>query len=177
MSTSIPQPRIYRLEGDTVHWPPTELLGPRQVRLLEDLNVEWEAEGYPRQLFTVPAGFICDGASVPKILHWYLGWSDILFAAFPHDFVYGYSGRVPSANHLYWHEGGNWREAGHEWTRDEADRFFARTLRFCGVAGHQRRNAYRAVKHFGGSAWRKGTHRPEPAGAVETALTSTENEG
>jgi len=140
--------------GDLLRWPELRLVGPRRYALLADYTVEWEADGYPRQRLVVPSGFECDGASVPAVLEWYLGRERILPAAVPHDWQYAHAGGLPPDSHLKRLDDGAWVPAEHVWTRKEADRFFARNLRFCDIRDHQRRNAYRAVRIGGWVPWR-----------------------
>lgn len=159
------QPQTMHENGDTLHWPDVRLIAPRKFELLSDYVVEWQAEGYPRQRLIVPRLFVCDGASVPALLEWYLGREKILPAGVAHDWQYAYGGRIPTDSHLYLQQDGTWTEANYLWTRKESDRFFARNLRFCDISGHQRRNAYRAVRIGGRGAWRRGERRV----AAETA--------
>jgi hypothetical protein len=140
--------------------PRIEILAPRRIRLLEPYTYVWEVEGFPRQRLIVPAGFICDGASVPKALHWYLGWDEMLPAAIPHDYLYAYSGEIPVGSHHYLDEVWEWLPANHRWTRDEADRLFGRLLSYCPIPPRKRGVAYRAVRIGGGAAWRKRTWHP-----------------
>ena len=152
-------PGTLHQSSDTLEWPEVRLEGPRHLVLLSDYVVEWEADGFPRQRLIVPAGYEFDGASIPAVLEWYLGRDYILPAAVPHDWQYGFAGRIPADSHLYRDETGEWVEAGHAWSRKEADRFFARNLRFCDISDGQRRNAYRGVRIGGWIAWRKAKRR------------------
>jgi hypothetical protein len=144
--------------GDRLDWPEIAIVAPRRYRLLADFCVEWEKEGFPRQRLIVPAGFECDGASVPAIVEWYLGREKILPAAVPHDWQYAHAGRLPAETHLYLDDG-QWKPATYTWSRKEADRFFGRNLRFCDIRSDQRRNAYRAVRLFGWIPWQTAKKR------------------
>ena len=126
---------------------------------MSDYVIEWEATGFPRQRLVVPAGFECDGASVPAVLEWYLGRETILPAAVPHDWQYAHAGRMPAGSHLYEHDAGGWVDAAYLWSRKDSDRFFARNLRFCAISDGRRRNAYRAVRLIGWRAWRAAERR------------------
>jgi hypothetical protein len=150
-----PNHTISIANGDTLEWPRVELIAPRRIRLLQNFRVEWTADGFPRQALIIPAGFECDGGSVPAAAEWYLGRDNILPAAVPHDFQYYFQGKIPLESHLFWaHE--KWTPAYHIWSRDEVDRFFARNLQFCkGLSDKQRRRAYQAVHLFGGRSWGK----------------------
>lgn len=155
-------PGTLHQSGDTLEWPEVRLDGPRRLVLLADYVAEWEVGGFPRQRISVPAGYEFDGASIPAVLEWYLGRDHILPAAVLHDWQYEFAGRVPRDSHLYRDETGAWVEAGHEWSRKESDRFFARNLRFCDISDGQRRNAYRAVRIGGWIPWRKAERRGAP---------------
>jgi hypothetical protein len=146
-------------DGDRLEWPRILIVAPKRYLLDADYVIDWTATGHPRQRLIVPAGFECDGASVPAILEWYLGREKILPAAVPHDWHYAFAGRIPPESHLQMAEDGSWIPANHLWTRDEADRFFARNLKFCEIRNGQRRDAYRAVRLAGWIAWRRAERK------------------
>ncbi len=147
-------PEMRYADKDSLEWPKVALIAPRKIKLLEEFVVEWVAEGFPRQRLVVPKGFVCDGASIPAMLEWYLGRDNILPAAVPHDWQYAFGGQIPKDSHLVQNSDGTWKEADFVWSRKESDRFFARNLKFCSIKNHQRRNAYRAVRIGGWFAWR-----------------------
>jgi hypothetical protein len=94
--------------------------------------------------FTVPAGFECDGASVPRFL-----WNSVspqidprtLAGAIGHDFLYR---RHPAG-----------------WTRAEADDFFYDLIREDGLSWWKAQKAYWGVRFFGGSAWNENNKEKE----------------
>ena len=102
------------------------------LTLKEDLTVQWQG----REL-TVPAGFQCDGASVPRFL-----WSSVspaidprtLRAAVVHDYLY--------------------RNAPENWTRKDADELFYDFIREDGLSWWKSQKAYWGVRLFGGSSWK-----------------------
>lgn len=104
------------------------------LTLKEDLRVEWNG----RELI-VPAGFQCDGASVPRFL-----WSSVspaidprtLRAAICHDYLY--------------------RNAPAGWTRKDADELFYDFIRADGLSWWSSQKAYWGVRLFGGSSWQGG---------------------
>lgn len=87
----------------------------------------------------VPAGFECDGTSVPRFL-----WSvvspqihpETLRAAIAHDYLY--------------------RHAPSGWTRKEADELFYDFCRADGLSWAKSQYAYWALRIFGGAAWKGG---------------------
>lgn len=97
-----------------------------------DLTVRWR----DREL-TVPSGFECDGASVPRLL-----WSSVspridprtLRAAVVHDYLY--------------------RTAPPGWSRRDADELFYDFIREDGLSWWAAQKAYWGLRLFGGSAWR-----------------------
>lgn len=114
---------------------------------------QWIApDGRARRLI-IPAGFICDGASVPKIL-WHFMLPDGLHraAALVHDFLYEYRGKLPIGSYQRL-TGNKWEIIDAQWERRHADKMFARILRESNVSKFKRRNAYRAVRAGGWTYW------------------------
>ncbi len=130
--------------------PRVEPLGANRYRLSEDYVYEWQLDGRPPRRLVVPAGFVCDLTSVPRLLWWYISPFDLGAAAVPDDRIYAHGGRLPAGSDLVWREG-EWVDHGRPWTRAEADRLFARIMREGGVSKTKRRRAWRAVRLFG---WR-----------------------
>ena len=103
------------------------------LRLLEALKYE-----YGGRSFTVPAGFVSDGASVPQFL-----WGMIspaidprtLDAAIAHD-------------HLY-------RSFSYDFTRREADTLFYKLCRAHGLSFWRSLKAYIGARLFGRKYWKK----------------------
>ncbi len=89
--------------------------------------------------FMVPAGFVSDGASIPKILWPVIGgpWGRYGKAAVLHDFLYQRWGR------------------GSPLARREADRVFFRAMKLLGVKPWRRNLMYWGVRAVGWLAWRK----------------------
>lgn len=56
--------------------------------------------------FEVPAGFLSNGASIPRLVYAVLDDThpDILFPAYPHDFLYAVRGHLPDGRVLTRHE-------------------------------------------------------------------------
>lgn len=95
----------------------------------------------------VPAGYITDGASVPRAFYNILArFTDALGAALAHDAQYD-----PPAD-----------AAGvkrRRLTRKQADKEFYRNLRSSGVNIARAQAAYRAVRLFGWKPWNAGTRK------------------
>lgn len=106
-------------------------------RLNEPLIYRWRHAGHPCTI-CVPAGFITDLASVPRLLWWLIAPFCLGPAAVLHDFLYRRGG-------FY---------GGRTWTRRDVDRLFGRVMRESGVPRWKRRLAFRAVRLFGRSSFR-----------------------
>lgn len=124
-------------------------------RVVQPWRYQWELPGRAVQRLIIPRDFEVDGASVPRLLWTLTGITpDGLHraAALAHDFLYRYAGHLPAGGHQVRLPGG-WVDAGHLWTREEADRLFARILRECGVGRFRRRLMYLGVRLGGWRAW------------------------
>lgn len=121
--------------------PPFKEVGVRRFELLEDLIYETEAGS----LYVVPAGFVTDWASIPRVFWLIVSPFECVPEATLHDY-------------LYWLRGGD----PYLVTREQADMRFLVTLR-------DRRDLpewkcvgmWRAVRWFGGIGWAR---KPEPIG-------------
>jgi hypothetical protein len=129
-----------------------EPMGGNRYKVLVDYVHVREHEGTTYRL-TIPAGFQCDLASVPRILWWWISPFDLGAAAIPHDWIYSHGGKLPDGSHQKL-VNGTWENLPQAWTREEADRLFARMMRDVGVPRFMRRRAYNAVRLFGGGAWK-----------------------
>ena len=104
------------------------------IQLLEDLSYTYNGKS-----FTVPAGFISDGASIPEFL-----WASIspaidprtLDGALAHDFLY--------------------RSGSHPFTRKEADSLFYDYILAHNLGCFRSWKAYWGVRLFGRKAWKGG---------------------
>jgi hypothetical protein len=98
----------------------------------------------------VPEGMRHDLASVPRPLWMLISPFDLGLASLFHDYLYRHGGRV-----VTWGWNGEaWESIHTPWTREQADRLFARIMREQNVKRWRRRWAYRAVHWLGGGAWR-----------------------
>ena len=107
------------------------VVGKNLLRLSSDLIYY---DNRSSQLFVIPAGFICDGASIPQSL-WVVFGSPFDFeyrkAAFLHDFLY--------RNAVI--------------SKAEADQLFYDALREIGLGYTKAQSIYLAVKFFGKSSY------------------------
>lgn len=102
------------------------------ITLLEKLCVQWNDKN-----LVIPAGFQCDGASIPQFL-----WSTIspaidprtLRAAIVHDYLY--------------------RTTPPDWTRKEADELFYDFCREDGLSWLASQKAYWGIRIFGAVYWK-----------------------
>ncbi|WP_232289498.1 DUF1353 domain-containing protein [Verrucomicrobium spinosum] len=131
-------------------------------RLIRPWRYVWDLPDGTRQCLVVPRGFCLDGASVPRLLWTLTGITpDGLHraAAVAHDYLYRHAGKLPAGVHrvlspgVGWETAG-WKDAAHVWTREEADRLFARLLRECGVGKRRRRIMYLGVRLGGWMSWK-----------------------
>lgn len=125
-------------------------------RVVRAWRYEWEMEDGTELCLMIPKGFEVDGASVPRLLWTLTGITpDGLHraAALAHDYIYRYSGHMPTGAHVFHRQGKGWLDTGHMWTREEADRLFARILRECGVSKTRRRIMYLGVRLGGWRSW------------------------
>jgi len=139
----------------TLQQPLNRPVGERVYELVADWRYEWRHGGIRRRI-TVPKGFVCDGASVPRLVWTLTGILPdglIRAAALVHDWLYHHRGQLPEGLYQEFHRG-RWRDVGCEATRGEADRLFARIMREAGVSKVRRRLAYAAVRACGWWVWR-----------------------
>lgn len=122
--------------------------------LVQDYSYVWENKGYFYRL-NVKKGFKYDLASVPNCLGWLIDMHpDGLHrtAATVHDLLYERKGvLLPGEFQIL--AGKDWINFDIPWTRQDADKLFARILRESGVSKFKRRMAYRAVRLGGWTAW------------------------
>lgn len=95
-------------------------------------------------VITIPAGFSCDGASIPKAFHSLIGVFDLsITAPLIHDFLYRSQG-MPAVEAVTPYR---------IFDRAEVDALFAEIMKEEGVPVWRRRAAYLAVRAFGRWAW------------------------
>lgn len=111
--------------------------------VLREFWVHWYRPGFAPWVFTVPAEFRTDLASIPKRARGLIAQvGPNLQAAVTHDWCYG--------NRVFWRD--------HEMTRAEADLLFLHGMKSLGVPWWRRRVMYGAVRVGGEHRWLAG-HR------------------
>lgn len=94
----------------------------------------------------IPAGFTCDGASIPKAIHSLIGSFDLsITAPLIHDYLYRYQGLLPV----------DYVTPYRIYDRIDADNLFSRVMEEEGVPVWRRKLAYGAVRALGRWAWNK----------------------
>ena len=109
------------------------------IRLLRPMKYRWQG-----RVLTVPAGFECDGASVPRFL-----WSSVspqidprtLAGSIAHDYIY--------------------RTQPQGWTRYAADCMFRDIIREDGLSCWKTQKAFLGVRIGGGKAWSENNKEKE----------------
>ena len=123
----------------------------RHFKLLEPAQYTWRHEDQIYRI-TVPKNFVHDFASVPRFLWALISPLDLGLASIFHDRIYRNGGQITTE---FYHRG-QWNDAfgpSNAWTREQADRLFARIMREQGVVKWRRRAAYAAVRAFGVEHW------------------------
>jgi hypothetical protein len=120
------------------------LSGDPEVRLLRDgrnvtVLVDLTYTPISGNAITVPAGFVCDGASIPRIL-WPLAGG---------PFEGTHRNGALFHDYLYWRS----RQGCALGTRKDADRIFYQIMRLFGHSVWSARSKWSAVRLFSGPAW------------------------
>jgi hypothetical protein len=136
-------------------------IGKRKYQLWQNWSYTWVKDDIIRRI-KIPAGFISDGASVPRFLWTITGITpdgELRSAALIHDYLYGFGGNLPDGSYQKLDSSNScslkWIDLDDIWTRKNADRIFARIMRECGVSMLKRRMAYRGVRTFGWMFFKK----------------------
>lgn len=138
-----PLRRITRFSGSAF----TRQLARREI-LDRGLPLKWWSE-FQQDLpvytvaaagFVIPAGFMTDGASVPRPVWAVLASSDpdILYPAFAHDYLYAVWGKIPNGLTL---------------TRQQCDETLRELMLAIGAPAWKAALVYAAVRAGGSSAW------------------------
>ena len=128
--------------------------GRRTWRLEQAYAYRDEAGG---RTISVPAGFLFDLSSVPRVLWGLIAPFELsIVAPLVHDFLYSYQGSLPAGSVT----------PPHAYSRAEADRLFRTTMEQEGVTAWRRQAAYASVRAFGGAGWGRTALVPVPAPAA-----------
>ncbi len=108
-------------------WPELQPIGKGEYfKLLED---------YVYGGITVPAGFVFNMASTPRVIWTFISPFDLGPSAVIHDWLYN---------------------THYDFTRKDADQILMRMMQQSGISRWKRHAAYRAVRLLGRGAWRAG---------------------
>ena len=137
----------YALEHDLV-----EIAGSRLPAPLLSYpgNDQWRLEAVytyraGATAITVPAGFVFDLSSIPRVFWALVAPFDLsIVAPLLHDFLYRHAGRPPAGS----------VDPGRVYNRAEVDRMFRTIMEAENVLAWRRMIAYLAVRAFGRGAWR-----------------------
>jgi len=134
-------------ECEFVHIPGSDLPAPKVTYLVRERVWRLEDE-YIHRLddchMHIPSGFTFDLASIPRPLWRIIAPFELsIVAPLCHDWLYRFGG-TPAFVH-----------PDRTWTREEADHLFHADMIAEGVSRIRARTAYRAVRMFGGRAWRQ----------------------
>lgn len=124
----------------TVTMPHVQIISGSTCRLARDWELRLELDDGTECHVKIGAGFVFDGASIPRALWRVCGHpleAPRFVAALVHDWLY----------------------AAHVTTRAEADAIYRAILRAVGVAGWRCAIEYAALRLAGGAAWK--SHGPE----------------
>ena len=142
-------PEVRRYEHTEVEIPASALAAPL-VTYVGPGNRWRLEEAYSYQdgptRIIVPAGFLFDLASIPRIFWWLIAPFELSVAApLLHDFLYHHRGDLPPGT----------VEPSRPYTRLEADRLFRTVMETEGVPAWRRTLAFLAVRGFGWLGWRR----------------------
>lgn len=118
---------------------------PRRPAVKQLMHQKWiTVEEYRFNTYCVPAGFVFDGASIPRALWSFMNpYGRAFYPSLLHDYMY---------NQISYHyECGNYDEEDVENMRHIADMVFKELLGYHGVGKIRANMAYRAVRLFGSS--------------------------
>lgn len=135
-------------------FPHITVLPNHLYRLDKPWRFKWQALGANREL-RIPAGFVFDAGSVPRIFWGFIDPVDLIAAALPHDFLYRKRGCPPAGS--YFVDGVEVRQ---RWSRKDVDRLFGVVARAFRVKRWKRRVAYPFVRVFGWRFFGKPESRP-----------------
>jgi len=130
-----------------------------RYKLALDYHYSWtDSVTGLRCMLSIPQGFLCDGASVPRCAWTLSGLRPdglIRAAALVHDFIYRRAGVFAAGDGLSAEVKNVWIPAARTFTRAETDNLFLRIMKEAGMGWCRRTLAYTYVRAVGWIAWRK----------------------
>jgi hypothetical protein len=149
-----------KTEGkNTLEQPLIIPISRKKYKLVEQYEYVW-MEDKEKYKLVIPKGFVCDGASVPRLIWTLSGLRPdglIRAAALIHDFIYQKAGKAPAGNNFFIYTGFCSISISMCFGRHEADKLFLRLMKEAGMTWYRRTVAYRAVRCFGWLAWKKSS--------------------
>lgn len=137
--------------------PKTESIGNGLSRTLTDTPIIFRYKSVVYKI-VIPAGFVFDGASIPRITWTLLGLTphgDMDGPALPHDYIYHHQGKLPQGAFYFKFEG-RWIMCFDPITRSISDELLEALCEFFEVAGSIKTWAIWAGVRIGGwLAWRR----------------------
>lgn len=122
--------------------PNENLSGTEELyRLKEDFDLHFKDDEGGEHHLHIPAGFVCDGSSIPRLLWTLIGLHKDGKNREPslvHDWIYMHQGDLPERSY----------------TRDEADRLYYDLLLAYGVSHKKAIRSFKGVQWFGKGPWR-----------------------
>ena len=134
--------------GQSRHWPKIQGVAgePNRFTVLEDYWAHWMDQEGTEHRVMVPAGFVTNMASSPRIMWWIVGPFDLGPSAVIHDWFYHTRGQCQL-------------RVGDQWqstviTRRQADWVMRQLMRFDkSVAWWRRKASWWLIRRFGLSNW------------------------
>lgn len=124
--------------------------------LASDYVYTWSDRGRNYRI-VITRGFECDGASVPRLLWTLTGITPDGYhrpAALVHDYLYRHHGCLPEGSmQVMDFVTRSWLPIHSQWSREQADKLFARILRELGIGKFRRRIMYIGVRLGGWLSW------------------------
>ena len=135
--------------------PIVSIINDSEFELAEEFAFYW-TEGQKDLKFTLPAGFVFDGASVPRFcwsLTGLLPTGVHLGAAAVHDEAYKRRGLLTKGQVSLLIGDDKWLPVDTQWDRKQCDDMFKRIMIAAEETSWKANAMYWAVRIFGGAAW------------------------
>ena len=143
------------------HQPSIVQIGDRLYLLVEDWTFTWNYTEVVESCINVPAGFVYDGASIPRMFWRIFGVTPDgvhRAAAIVHDWIYTFDGDVPSGSitRSVLQPDCTYKKLDtiDKWTQKDCDKFFKKMLLDTPLPRWKVQTMYIAVRLFGWSKWK-----------------------